>query len=311
MLLQLFKLEDRPEAIELYFAQAYQKACRAMQGISSKDTPGTSGGAGRSGLQAIAKAAAAGLATATVTDVADDILNFPTIPQLPVVEKSEGLPVNIACVLNQENVSAMILSDLAYTVGKTWDICKHLMSMIKTKLPAKATKLVEAQVQTLEPKSAKTVPKQRVNKIKTFQELFEMLENLLKLGTEDDIPSKEHALLAKTFQKSVQQFLCHANFSLDADKNKQYATLRQNLAKHITKVEEAFVYQRSKGHSPETRSVLSEVRERLGSHGSRSEGQKPSIHHSMKHLIALMEKEVPAAGILAFVNRLTTQMFSL
>ncbi|XP_052767439.1 zinc finger FYVE domain-containing protein 26-like isoform X2 [Mya arenaria] len=317
-ILKLFKLENRPEAVEFYFSQAFQKAFRSILGITGKETAPSgnlqskSGSAptkfstlpNKSGLQAIANVAAAGLATASVTGVADEILKFSPIPQLPVIGKADDLPNNIAQIFKPENVPVMILMDLTFTAGKTWDVCNHLMSVTKSHLP-KQEMIAESPIQTLEPKNVKTVPKQRVNKILTFREIFYKMQEILNLGVEDEIPSKEHILLAKTFQKSAQHFLCHATFSLKADKNKELATLRQNQSKYVLKVEEAFSHHKSKGQghlSPESRTerLMSEVRERLGSQGSRSE--KPVIHHSMKQLINFMEKDIPASGILALVT---------
>lgn len=335
---QLFKLETRPETVEVYFSQAYHKACRSIQGIVGKEPQNPGAMPSKVGLKAVASAAAAGLATASVSDVADNILKFPTIPQMPKIELSENVPKNIVQIFQQENMAVIILLDLMCTSAKSWDVCNHLIDTIKShQLSQPQSSGGETSVQNLEPKSQVAVSKQRVNKIKTLPDAIAQIQRLLQLGAEDQIPSKEQTKLAKTFQKSVQYFLSHATHSLSADKSKQCAMLNQNLSRYVERVEEAFFIIKTKGHvttvrsedrqrlgsmgpqSPRSearqrfdstgpQSPRSESRQRLGSMGpqspiSGSKLDKPSIHHYMKQLIHTLEKEVPAGGVVSLISR--------
>lgn len=296
---QLFKLEDRPETTEVYFSQAYQKACRTVQGLLGSDTPST----GKSGLQAIAKAAAAGLATASVTDVADDILKFPTLPKLPVIENCDTLPKNIAQNFDPNNLPVMILMDLMLSSAKTWDVCNKLMVSIKPLLPtsSQTSNLVS---QTTEGKtSSAAVSKQRVSKIRTFHDFCVQIQSVLSLGADGEVPSKEQMMMSKAFQKSIQHFLCNCTLSLTADKNREYATLCQSLSKYVCKAEEAFNQHRSRSKS-HMRSESPGRPMRSESPVSRSLQEKPGIHHCMKQLIRVLEKDIPAQGVLCLLNRL-------
>lgn len=300
---QLFKLEDTPEAVEVYFSQAYVKACRSIQGIMGKDPQGSGNMSSKVGLKAVASVAAAGLATASVTDVADDILNFPTIPQIPEFDLNESLPQNIPQIFHQENIPVMILLDLMCTSAKTWTVCHHLLDTIKSRQPPVPQSKADESAQSLEPKTTVSMSRQRVNKIRTFYDIVAQFQCLLQLGAEDQIPSKEQATLARTFQKSMQYFLSNATQSLSAEKSKQLEILHQNLTKFISRVEESFQQYHAKGHATTLRS---EVRQRLGSTGSqssKSKQDKPLIHHCMKQLIQTLEKEIPSGGVVAMISR--------
>lgn len=325
--------------MEVYFSQAYHKACRSIQGIVGKEPQNPGAIPSKMGLKAVASAAAAGLATASVSDVADNILKFPTIPQMPKIELGENVPQNIVQIFQQENMPVIILLDLMCSSAKSWDVCNHLIDTIKShQLSQPQSSAGDTSVQNKETKDQVAVAKQRVNKIRTLPDAVAQIQHLLQLGAEDQIPSKEQTTLAKTFQKSVQYFLSHATHSLSADKSRQSAMLNQNLAKFVSRVEEAFLSNKTKGH---VTTVRSEDRQRLGSMGSESprlEAQqrlgsmepqspkssedrqrlggtgpqsprsgskldKPSIHHFMKQLIHTLEKEVPTGGIVSLISR--------
>ena len=288
-------MEDRQETVEFYFYQAYQKACRTIQSITSNDTPSQS----KPGLQAIASAAAAGLANASVTDVADDILKFPTLPKIPYLQNVECLPKNVVQNLEPNNLPLILLLDLMFSSAKSWDVCNKLMDTVKPHLK-NSKQIADVGMNLPETKSSVAVSKQRVSRIRTFPEFITHIQAILDLGTEDEIPSKEQMMLSKTFQKSIQHLLCKCTSSFTAEKNKEYVTLCQNLAKYTAKVDEAFRYTRKSSHmTPESpRGSPSS-----SSTGPRSQQEKVSIHHSMKQLIHTLEKDVPASGILALVNR--------
>ena len=298
----MFKLEDTPEAVEIYFSQAYHKACHSLQGIMGKDSSSTATESSKMGLRAVASAAAAGLATASVTDVADNILKFPTIPQIPKIDLHESLPHNIVQVFNQDNIPVMILLDLMCSSAKSWNVCNHLLDTIKSRQPQKPQSKAEDSVQSLETKTSVPVSRQRVIKIKTFAEIVDQIQCLLQLGVEEEIPSKEQTAFAKTFQKSVQYYLSNATLSLSAEKNKQFELLNQSLSKYISKVEEAFQQVKVKGQVNQSRS---EFRQRIGSTGSQSgsKSERPMVHHCMKQLIQTLEKEVPPGGVVSLVLR--------
>ncbi|XP_053395117.1 zinc finger FYVE domain-containing protein 26-like [Mercenaria mercenaria] len=304
-IIKLFKLENTQEAVEVYFSQAYHKACRSIQGIMGKDSQSFGTEPSKMGLKAIASAAAAGLATASVTDVTDDILKFPTIPQIPKIDLHESLPQNIVQIFQQDNIPVMILLDLMCSSAKSWDVCNHLLDTIKSHQPPKPQSKADDSAKSLEPKNTVPVPRQRVNKIRTFSDIVEQIQCLLHLGAEDQISSKEQTTLARSYQKSVQYFLNIATHSLSAEKSKQYEVLNQSLSKYISKVEEAFQQSKVKGQPSPSRS---EFRQRIGSTGSQSsvsgsKSDRPLVHHCMKQLIHALEKEVPAGGVISQIAR--------
>lgn len=281
--------------MEFYFFQAYQKACRALQGIVGNDTTSRN----KSGLQAIASAAAAGLATASVTDIADDILKFPTLPEIPAVRKCETLPRNIAQNLDSNNLPMIILLDLMFSSANSWDVCHKLMEVIKPHIKNKK-QTSDSSLHPSESQNSVTVSKQRVSKIRTFQDFAVQMQSVLHLGAEDEIPSKEQMMLSKTFQKSIQHYLCHGTSSIIASKNREYVTLCQNLSKHVAKVNEALSHTKPRSHTTPESPLGSR---RSASPVSRSPQDKLAIHHCMKVLVNFLEKEVPASGILSLINR--------
>jgi hypothetical protein len=296
---QLFKLEDTPEAVEILFSQAYHKACRAIQSILEKDSQTTIREPRKMELKAVASAAAAGLVTASVSDVADDILKFPTIPKIPKIDLHESLPRNVVQLFCQENIPVMILLDLMCSSAKTWNVCNHLLDTIRSHQPKKPQPEIDDSSQSLEIKTSVPLSRQRVVKIRTFADILDQIQCLLCLGAEDQIPSKEQ----ETFQKSVQYYLINATLPLTADKTKQCEQLNQSLSKCISKAEEAFQQNKVKGHHNQSRS---EFRQRMGSTGSQSslsgsKSDRPTVHHYMKQLIRTLEKEVPSGGVITII----------
>ncbi|KAL4238418.1 hypothetical protein ACF0H5_003126 [Mactra antiquata] len=308
-IIKLFKLEDRPETAEVYFAQAYHKACRSLQSVngSMPQTPGTS--SSKTGLRAVANAAAAGLTTASVSDIAEDILTFPTLPKVTKIDVNENLPQNIVDIFQSENLPVMILLDLATTSAKTWDVCNHLVDSIRSHLPSKSDAKSEEFAQSTDSKSVVNLSKQRVHKIRTFSDFVSQLQNVLQLGVEDDIPSREKAAFSKTFQKSIQYYLSHGAHSLNAEKDKSLALLFQNLHKYVHKVEEAFqiVEKGNAATDLANNSVKLDSQQRLVTqeHKPRSSSStdRPVLHHCMKQLIHSLEKEVPDGGLVAFISK--------
>lgn len=289
----------------MYFSQALEKAVHAVQRSPGKDTQGSGV---KAGLRGVAAAAAAGLANVTISDVADELLKSPHLPDVSVPLNVESLPSNIAQVLRKDNVPLIILLDLMMIAANSWEVCSHLMSSITSKL-AGLTFPVDSSIDAQDPRNAST--KQRVSRIRTFPDIVSQLQKLLNLGIEEDIPSREHILLSRTFQRSLQHYLSHATLSLSAEKNKEYVIICQNLAKCISRTNEAFTLSKSKSPgSPEStaQSIVVDERERSRSRmssGSRSgsNAARPVIHHCFKQLIHLMEKDVPANGLLVFVNK--------
>ncbi|KAH3847795.1 hypothetical protein DPMN_090125 [Dreissena polymorpha] len=306
-IIKLFKLDATPEAVEVYFSQAMEKAVHAVQRSPGKDTQGQGV---KVGLRGVAAAAAAGLANVTISDIADELLKSPHLPEIPVPLNVVSLPINIAQVLCKDNGPLIILLDLMLIATNSWEVCSHLMASITSKL-AGHTVPVDSSTAAQDSRNAST--KQRVSKIRTFPDIVSQLQKLLNLGIEEEIPSREHILLSRTFQRSLQHYLSHATLSLSAEKNKEYVILCQNLAMCISRTNDAFTLSKSKSPgSPEStaQSMVVDERERSRSRlssGSRSRlgsaADRPVIHHCFKQLIHLMEKDVPASGLLAFVNK--------
>lgn len=309
-IIKLCKLEERPESMEVYFSQAFQKASRSIQTITTSTPPSPSAHTGgRLSMKSLANVAAAGVANVSVSNIADELLGFPTLPKLPTLDKDLSISQHIKQNFIPESVPVMILLDLMCTAGRSWEVCNHLMDSIKSRLP-------DAYKTTAEKASSADViigagsKKPKGSKVQTFAEVLTCLESLLHLGADDQFPRQEPSVLCKQLQKSVSNYLNQATASLNAEKCKQYAVVCQNMARYIDKVKEAFKQQKKQELEKTESLQLSGTHHRRGSTDSvrsrvGSNTDHPVVHHRMKQLIHVLEKEIPDGGLVQLMRRQT------
>ena len=290
--------------MEVYFSQAFQKAFRSIQTITTSTTPTSPGQTGsRLSMKSLANVAAAGVANVSVSNIADELLGFPTLPKLPKLDKDVTIPQHIKLNFIPESVPVMILLDLMCTAGRSWEVCNHLMDSVKSRLPEnfKGTSEVVSSADAVGTSGSK---KQKGSKIQTFADILTCLEKLLHLGADEQFPHQEPSALSKQLQKSISKYLNQAVYSLNSEKCKQYAVLSQNMSRYVEKVEEAFKQdkkqERDKNESSQRqrRDSTDSIRLRSG-----SSVDQPEIHHRMKQLIHVLEKEVPDGGLTSLMGR--------
>ena len=252
-------------------------------------------------LKSIANVAAAGMATANISSIVDELLDFPTLPHLPRLPSDENIPQVIRSIFEESNVQFMVLLDLLCCSARNWDVCNHLIDAIRTHTSATLLKNLQTNpvANTQDTKAAGL--KQRVNRLKRLSDFFQHVQSLNQLGAPAEFPLQEQALFTKMFHKSLQYFFCQAVFSLLPDQCKQYASFCRTMSRQVHSVQEAFSQQRSK-----SKEVLTDSLQKHGDHfqsRTDSKQEKPNIHHSMKQLVHLLEKEVPLGGITSMVTR--------
>ena len=299
--------------MEVYFSQAFQKASRSVQTITASTPPSPSSPSGsRLSMKSLANVAAAGVANVSVSNIADELLGFPTLPKLPSLEKDIQVPQHIKQNFIPESVPVIILLDLLCTAGRSWEVCNHLMDNIKSRLP-ESYKIPIDKVLSADAINMTGNKKQKGNKIQTFSEVLSCLEKLLHLGADEQsqFPHQEPSALSKHLQKSVSSYLNQAVYSLKAEKCKQYAIFCQNMSKYVAKTQDAFKQQkkqeleRSESFQLSGRSEGHQRRGSTDSVRSRKESNmdQPVVHHRMKQLIHVLEKEIPEGGLISLMGR--------
>ena len=300
--------------MEVYFSQAFQKASRSIQTITPSTPPASSTQSGsRLSMKLLANVAAAGVANVSVSNIADELLGFPTLPKLPKIDKDVPISQHIKQNFVPESIPVIILMDLMCTAGRSWEVCNHLMDSIKTRLPENMKSGTEI-IPSADAGSASASKKHKGSKIQTFTDVLACFEKLLHLGADGQFPHQEPSALSKQLQKSVCYYLNQAVYSLDAEKCKQYAVFCQNMTKYVGKVQEAFKQQKklerekSEAFQQSGRLELSQRRGSTDSVRSRvgSNTDQPVVHHRMKQLIHILEKEIPEGGLIALMGRYET-----
>ena len=263
-------------------------------------------------MKSLANVAAAGVASVSVSNIADELLSFPTLPKLPKLDKDLTISQHIKQNFIPENIPTMILLDLLCTAGRSWDVCNHLIDSIKSRSPENY-KAVDDGGLSADAGAVAGSMKQKSNKIQTFADILGCLEKLLHLGADEQFPHQEPSALSKQLQKSVASYLNQAEYSLNSEKCKQYAVVNKNMSKYVDKLQEAFKQQRKsnydKRESP-PRPGRSELHERRGSTSSesirtRTESNldQPAIHYRTKQLLHVLEKELPDGGLIALMGK--------
>ena len=257
-------------------------------------------------MKSLANVAAAGVANVSVSNIADELLGFPTLPKLPKIDKDSPVPQHIKLNFIPENVPVIILMDLMCTAGRSWEVCNHLMDSIKGRLPETMKSGTEV-IPSADVTSVSASKKHKSSKIQSFTDVLGCFEKLLHLGADEQFPHQEPSALSKQLQKSVCHYLNQAVYSLNAEKCKQYAVFCQNMTKYVKKVQDAFKQQK-KEEREKSESFRFELSQRRGSTDSirsrvGSSTDQPVVHHRMKQLIHILEKEVPEGGLMAFMGR--------
>ena len=269
-------------------------------------------------MKSIANVAAAGVANVSVSNIADELLGFPTLPKLPKLDKDFPISQHIKLNFIPESIPVIILMDLMFTAGSSWEVCNHLMDSIKARLPETMKSGTEV-IPSADASNVSAGKKHKSSKIQSFTDVLEYFEKLLHLGADEQFPHQEPSALSKQLQKSVCYYLNQAVYSLKAEKCKLYAVFCQNMTKYVKKVQDAFKQQK-KEEREKSEALQQSVRfdlslsQRRGSTDSvrsrvESNTDQPVVHHRMKQLIHILEKEVPEGGLMAFMGRYETNLF--
>ncbi|XP_072171552.1 uncharacterized protein [Diadema setosum] len=147
--IKIFDMENKQEVAEVHFASHWQRAVKRLKSMDSTgmvsgpqtQTPGL-----KSGLGGIASMAAAGIASFSMTEIIDELLMHATLPILPVPQPASGSNASSSSPsqsggnvllwqqLQNVNVIAMVVFDLACTACHSWKTCTELLDMVVSRL---------------------------------------------------------------------------------------------------------------------------------------------------------------------------------
>lgn len=133
-------MEESAEVAEVGFLEAFSKAVKQMQALCSQGNQGPSMPERlpmKDTMKQLASVAAAGIATATISTCADELLSIPVLPFLPKPKNIANLTPNYVAFFNPDNLSAMILFDLACSASCTYGTSNMLLDSIQSRMLAK------------------------------------------------------------------------------------------------------------------------------------------------------------------------------
>jgi len=246
-LIQLLKLEDRPEVIEVPFSQAYNEAIRKLHGLNVSGYGTKSSKPGKTSMNALASVAAAGVATISINGVADKLLSITQLPRVPRRSKAWGVvPSQLEWCFQQENAGGVILFDLLCIGCRTWEMCNNMVDIIKSHLnvpkTVKDSKTME-QGYTLRKGSGEDSKRSSRTdlKLKSLNDVLRQFEKLLQLGADIEGSSQQNVLIA-LYKHSIQTFLQTATLSLSSEDCKTYACFVSEMKKCVDRVENAILF---------------------------------------------------------------------
>ncbi|KAK3587800.1 hypothetical protein CHS0354_042763 [Potamilus streckersoni] len=295
--IKLFKLENHAETIEVYFSQAYSKALKNVQSLTDAEPSSLpSWTPGRLSMKSLANVAAASIATVSITTIVDDLLSFPMLPQMPKMETDKRIPVQISQNLEPGSIPMMILTDLACTAGTTWKVCNHLMDNIKSRYSRNT-----AVVNSSSSGDTVTVDQGRKSRseIRGLKHVLSEFEQLVHLGADEPFPGSEQISLVQQYRKSLQHFLTQASLPLTAERCKNYVLFCRSMLKLVGNVDISLEEKSKEG----SRDNIASHHDNSPTRSRSSSVKQNPLHSAMKQLIHLVEKDVPAGGILSIFNR--------
>lgn len=202
----MFNLEGSPMAAEMSFAEQYQSAVRKLQSQSARSlqhqhssgpvtTTRPKVGLGKTNLSAIASVAAVGVASMSAVSAVDQILSLTTLPSFPP-EVTAGLQHGGSAHgshVQQDNIPAMIVLDLACAGCKTLNSSVNLLEAARGRLPsgtkADLSSAADVLFDSVSPDSEHKHPSQTHGQagILGVVKLLSQLSQLMALGTTEGL----------------------------------------------------------------------------------------------------------------------------
>ncbi|KAK3093553.1 hypothetical protein FSP39_017239 [Pinctada imbricata] len=304
--IKLLRLENKPEAVEVKFAEVYNRCAKKLQGLhtSNQGNLGKSAKPGKMTLKALGNVAAAGVANVSITGIAEELLND---VELPKIHTGRSLCISkLMTSTDFDNVPSIILFDLLCTSCKTWELCNNMIDILKSKLSEGNRKVSFSSTE-----QAEELKQKQDHKIRGVRDFIVVFESLMQLSSESfsGTPALEHReVYGLLYKHSVSTFLQTANLPLSQTECISYATLITEVKRAMEKVEhtfqlhgrmplEGYVNRSPPKMSPRASPKTSPRGE------DPSQMNQPVLHTAMKQLILVMQRDLPSGGICSLLSR--------
>lgn len=308
--LQLQKLDDRPEATEVKFAQQYSAAVRKLLSLNIGSQKNVPSKPGQLSMKALGSVAAAGVATVSVSSVADELLSISKLPKIPQPKCKTVHTPRLDCCFQQENCSSMILFDLLCIGCRSWEMCNNMIDSIKSKRITHDKVDNKKTLRHVSDKGDKVY-----SRMKDIWDVTDLFEVLLQQGADIDGSQKQFSIknvLLTFYKHSIQALLKTATIPLYPEYCEAYARLLTDLKVSIDKVEHVFqVYGKlpAEGliHKLDKTGLYTSPNSKISPKSSPSKTgdptDKPVIHIAMKGLIGVLQQDLPPGGLVKLFTR--------
>lgn len=241
--IKLFKMEESAEVAEVGFLEAFSKAVKQMQALCSQGNQGPSMPERlpmKDTMKQLASVAAAGIATATISTCADELLSIPVLPFLPKPKNIANLTPNYVAFFNPDNLSAMILFDLACSASCTYGTSNMLLDSIQSRMLAKKKSQLGKEFGP-ESKSGKEC------KVLGFPAFLDLLESRVQLSDNSETCAvlESTPVLNANFPDSIQSVLMSASFPFLPTRCKCYLESMKEIKKAVVTAWDQFQVERS------------------------------------------------------------------
>ncbi|CAL1527591.1 unnamed protein product [Lymnaea stagnalis] len=333
--IKLFRLTEKTaESCEVLFANVYQTSARLIWELETETKDGAKNPpkVGKRSMKALSKAAAVGVATASLSNIIEDLVSKACVPPVPR-PKTAFARENFWHFFNLDSTSALLL-DLLCTACRTWDTCANMLDIIKTRTkllehtpshsgtnnsPSASSLLGQSSNPSSGSSSSSvTSPmtnqpvslpggKQSLHGVKGCNQLVWCLYDLIQLGE-----SRPHGHLSPI---SLQHHLHSAYSSLSVQNLRSLDAALMEIRRAVDHVQQIFLGSAT-GHleitvedagssaslSPKgSSSSLSGSTTGSAVVGSKAAVKQPidenPLHVGVKHLMYIMEKYSPGAGL--------------
>lgn len=313
----MLKLDDKPEIVEVNFAQSFTSAVKKLHSLNlgTQKTVANPTKPGQLSMKALGSMAAAGVATVSVSSVADELLSLPKLPTIPHPKCQIIHTSRLDRCFNQENCSAMILFDLLCTGCRSWETCNNMIDAIKSQ------KTVNRPEKSDSKKFGKANSERGdriLNRLKDIWDISNQFETLLQQGADLVGNPKEFGVrnvLSSFYKHSIQALLKIATVPLYPEDCTLYARLLSDLKVSIDKVENVFQFygklpldgpiHKSQKSSPKTSPYTSPSSKSSPKSSPGIHSDKPVIHIAMKNLISVLQNDIPPGGLVHLFIRYT------
>ncbi|GAB1601368.1 finger FYVE domain-containing 26-like [Argonauta hians] len=297
--IKLFKMEDSAEVAEVSFLESFIKAvnqiqlyCKQASNRSPADFVPTS----KDSMKQLASVAAAGVATAPISSCTAELLSIPVFPHLPTPHNVSSLVPNYSAFFSPDNLSAMILFDLACSACKTYDTSSMILESIKTHMHAR--KRTSSGLSNKDMNFDFRPSKEY--KILGFPAFLDMLEWRVQLC--DDVETclllEASKVLSDMFADSIQSILTSSEFPFVPKRCKLYLEANRTLQLAVISTWELFQVDQKKYSTPQNK-VSWKQRNMSGS----GKNAADSLYSIFELLLITMEKQRENIGIYSFLTR--------